>query len=169
MSRTQSLSGLGDSWAYGRRCTQNLAVTFHKRIRIALEPFARRLRNVYIEQDDAIAVIKRYDNPAAVFYVDPPYHPETCDTTLYRVNTADRDYHLRLIDCLMDVQGAVVLSGYYHPDYDRLVTEGGWKTTSFRVRMLISVDKRSPRVEALWYNRAAEEAKRRELDQLVLW
>lgn len=79
-----------------------------------LEPIAERLRLVGIEHDDAFAVLRRYDGPGTLHYVDPPYlaalRSKTSDR--YRVEfktEADHELLLALVDKLT---GYVVLS---HP------------------------------------------------------
>src|SRR6185503_13049268 len=37
----------------------------------AIKAFTKRLRNVLIEHRDALAVVKMYDKPTTLFYIDP--------------------------------------------------------------------------------------------------
>ena len=80
-----------------------------------LKQVACRLRRVQIECDDALAVIKRFDDPGALFYIDPPY---VADTRCLRwrsdgyVNEYSDDQHRELSESLHQVRGNVVLSGY---------------------------------------------------------
>ena len=76
---------------------------------------ADRLRNVQIECDDALAIIRRYDSPQALFYVDPPYLPATRGTTrgtgAYHCDYTEAD-HRRLADVLATLRGSAILSAY---------------------------------------------------------
>jgi DNA adenine methylase len=76
--------------------------------RDALPTMMDRLREVYLECDDAMAVIKRWDSPQTCFYCDPPY--VGADQGDYRGYTRD-DFKV-LVDVLDACQGSFVLSGY---------------------------------------------------------
>ena len=69
---------------------------------------AGRLRDVYIEHDDAIDVINRWDTPETFFYCDPPY-PGTDQGHYAGYTTDDLD---RLVAALDDCQGSFLLSNY---------------------------------------------------------
>lgn len=111
--------------------------------------FCARLNGVCIEQMDAFAVIKKYDSPRALFYVDPPYlhSVRTTQTNgskqLYPHELSAHDHH-RLAELLHQAEGAVVLSGYHSTEYDRLYR--GWGRVEKRAR----ADGGADRVEVLW-------------------
>ena len=119
---------------------------------------ARRLKGVTIENEDALVHIGRYDHPRTLFYVDPPYMPET------RVRDARSAYdhemteadHAALLEALGGLSGMVALSGYRCPLYD--VALGGWT----RYDKLARVNGEGSKVESLWLNPAAEGALREE-------
>jgi DNA adenine methylase len=67
-----------------------------------------RLRHVYLECDDALAVMQRWDSPQTLFYCDPPYLG--ADMGHYATWTAS-DLQA-LIATIATCQGSVVLSGY---------------------------------------------------------
>lgn len=77
----------------------------------ALPALLDRLAEVYVECDDAVAVIKRWDSPQTCFYVDPPY--VGADQGPYKGYT-ERDLK-GLIEVLDACQGSFVLSGYASP------------------------------------------------------
>jgi DNA adenine methylase len=73
-----------------------------------LPAIIERLQGVYLECDDALEVIHRWDSPQTCFYIDPPY-----------VGTDQGHYEgyaasdmKALIDTLDTCQGSFVLSGY---------------------------------------------------------
>jgi DNA adenine methylase len=78
--------------------------------RDALPALMNRLTDVHLECDDAIAVIRRWDSPQTLFYLDPPYvgahqgHYDGFSATDLKA----------LIECLETCQGSIVLSGYVH-------------------------------------------------------
>ncbi len=81
----------------------------------ALWLVAKRLRDVQIENDDALNIIERYDSPETLFYCDPPYvHSSRKDTNAYGYEMTDND-HIKLAEVLNEVQGKVALSGYEDP------------------------------------------------------
>jgi DNA adenine methylase len=117
-----------------------------------------RLKYVYIEQDDALKILARYDSPAALFYVDPPYMRSTRGRTwaskAYKYEYTDED-HLHLANCLHALTGMVMVSGYRNEDYD--VLYGDWK----RVDKEVCMENGGRKVtESLWINKAAQGAAR---------
>ena len=151
------------SWAYAR-IDDNRARSVMNMVEDELLAVRDRLRQVYIEHNDALDVIRRFDAPTTVFYCDPPYHPDTrSDSGGYADELEDHD---ELLDTLMDAQGMVALSGYPHPDYDRL-EDAGWKRHDFALecatgRTRESRDSRvaggidTQRTECVWINPALQ-------------
>lgn len=88
------------------------------------DTFRDRLARVQIDHRDFEAIIASYDGPETCFYLDPPYHPETRQKRdrCYQHEMTARD-HERLLFCLKNIQGMVVLSGYAHPTYERALRE----------------------------------------------
>jgi len=122
--------------------------------------FHARLRKVQIECDDWLNCVRRYDTPDTLFYLDPPYHPETRVVPKRYQVELDRADHLGLVNVLLDLKGMVVLSGYAHPDYDRL-EQAGWLRTDIDVicrQAMRNADARSgqtdliQRTESVWVN-----------------
>jgi len=84
------------------------------RIPDAILVFADRMKHVQLEQDDAVAVIKRFDDPQALIYADPPYLPETRSRWrghAYEVEMDEAD-HVRLADVMNELNGYGIVSGY---------------------------------------------------------
>tara|TARA_R100001086_G_scaffold248247_1_gene184650 strand:+ start:3763 stop:4563 length:801 start_codon:yes stop_codon:yes gene_type:complete len=111
-----------------------------------------RLRAVTIENLDWSVVLEKYDRLDAVFYVDPPYlqrvRAEGRYDKGYGVHEmADGESHMRLIDRLEGLRGAVVLSGYADPMYDLRLA--GWERQEKRVSGL----QNRGRTEVLWIKR----------------
>lgn len=131
-----------------------------------LDAYRWRLLRVQIDCRDALEVIASWDHPDAVWYVDPPYHPETRRSGRYahEMTAADHD---RLITQLLACAGAVVLSGYDHPAYRRL-DEAGWSRVEYETSCQAIVRRRdsaycgsgsvrrlAPRTEVVWRNPVA--------------
>lgn len=107
---------------------------------------AARLRRVQIECDDALAVIRRYDQPDALFYLDPPYLAETRGRWKhkgYAVEMTEAD-HAALAEVLHGVQGMAVISHYPCPQYN------AWYADWQRHTVEAVTDGGHPRTEAVW-------------------
>lgn len=122
-----------------------------------------RLTRVQIENKDALEVIRTWDSPDTVFYLDPPYVAHTRKSGKYLCETND-EHHLELVQLMLSLKGAVILSGYNTPLYSPL-DRNDWEKTTFRTYCFASVakrkkgkpQKRSSRTEVVWRNRRAIE------------
>jgi DNA adenine methylase len=121
---------------------RSVAVIFQKR-KTLLAQTAARLRHVIFENGDALEVIKRYDGPEVLFYVDPPYYGER-RANLYRHEMMDEASHRALATALHECRGAVVLSGYASALYSELY--GDWAI----VARSCQTNAKDMRVECLW-------------------
>jgi DNA adenine methylase len=144
-SATQARNGWRyQSRVYGNRLTK-VELDWHKLERLGAA--AVRLRQVQIEMDDALSVIKRFDGPSTAFYVDPPYPSTTRSKrwgkNAYRHELMTQD-HVHLLNLLKRVTGRVVLSCYESGLYSQMLE--GWE--KFEIRTVNN--RREPRVEILW-------------------
>jgi DNA adenine methylase len=113
----------------------------------ALAAVTARLQGVVIENLPALDVIRRHDGPGTLHYVDPPYLHETrARGRGYRFEMSRRE-HIALARELRSCRGAVMVSGYPHPLYERLYR--GWH----RVERDAHADGAGDRVEVVWSNR----------------
>ena len=71
-----------------------------------LEEVQERLKNVVIENKDFESLIKVYDRPGALFYLDPPYH----GTEKYYAAGFLQEDHFRLKTVLKGIKGKFILS-----------------------------------------------------------
>jgi DNA adenine methylase len=103
-----------------------------------------RLRGVTIENRPALRVIRAYDRPEALFYLDPPYPAGVRGTDgFYRHEMTDGE-HRELAELANSVKGMVIISGYRCPLYDELYAD--WRC----VTKYCYADSAAPRQEALW-------------------
>ena len=114
---------------------------------------------MYLENEDAIGVIERWDSPYTLHYCDPPY-PGT-DTSAYDGEFTVEDLQ-RLVDCLAECKGSVMLSNYPQPG---ITFPDHWRRHEFQQSTMLSAThkKADPRTEVLWVNdthEAAPECKR---------
>lgn len=98
----------------------------------SLEFFHDRLKRVQIDHIDALTCIRYWDNPEAVFYIDPPYIHDTRVNKRAYLHEANNEHHVELVRLLLGLKGKAVLSGYEHPIYDPLL-EAGWKVVKWQV------------------------------------
>ena len=101
-----------------------------------LEAIAVRLAGVYVEQADALKLIRRHSAADVLIYADPPYLAETrtgFDRSCrgdYR-HEASASHHVALAEALQASSAAVLISGYDHPLYRHLYES--WHRTEIRV------------------------------------
>lgn len=87
--------------------------------------FCDRLQGVILENRNAIDVIKLYDSPETLHYVDPPYLIglwNKQNRRVYKNILTDND-HIELLNLLKTVTGYVVLSGYDNEIYRDILTD----------------------------------------------
>lgn len=134
----------------GEKCThknKSVFLQYHTRI----HAFTERLRNTIIEHTDALRVIRQYDNPETLFYVDPPYLDGTWDNGgVYDLENITQD---DLLDTLLAVKGMVVLSGYDNDLYNERLK--GWAKDSRKTVNQLQQE----RVECLWISPNCEARK----------
>jgi DNA adenine methylase len=90
-----------------------------------------RLLHTMIENDDGLAVIKRFDTAQTLFYIDPPYHPCTRKHGIY-TQEMDEDAHKKLVDYLLEGKGSFFVSGYENFEYQRL-KDAGWSIHTWQM------------------------------------
>ena len=130
-----------------------------------LYQIAERLRGVFIEQSDALELIRRYDNLRAVHYVDPPYVTATRKrwvASAYQHEMTD-DHHRALAAVLRDCRGMVILSGYNSPLYGELFSD--WPRLERQARTNGNTAENA--TESLWLNPAAQAALAAEQQRLA--
>lgn len=113
----------------------------------SLELIVERLSGVVIESRPAIEVMRQHDAPATLHYVDPPYMHTTRESAHRYRHEMDDAAHVELLEVLRGLTGAVVLSGYASPLYDKTLSD--WH----RVERVALADGARERTEVLWLNR----------------
>lgn len=113
-----------------------------------LDLIAQRLLRVQIEHAPALEVIQRYDSPATLHYLDPPYsHDSRTDINAYAHEMTEQQ-HRELAHILRHLQGKVALSGYQSPLMDELYDD--WHCVAGPEKQIPS--SKAPRREMLWTN-----------------
>lgn len=119
----------------------------------ALENTVERLRGVVIENEPAIKIIKRYDSPKTLHYIDPPYLFETRSTPRhYYCHEMTNNDHRELAGVLQDVEGMAIISGYACDLYDYELYPN-WRREIRKTH----ADGAKERTEVLWINSLARQ------------
>lgn len=71
-----------------------------------------RLRRVVVLNDDAIRVIESQDGEGTLFYLDPPYVPESRATTENYKHEMTVEDHEVMLNTVKACEGKVIISGY---------------------------------------------------------
>ncbi|GIW57149.1 MAG: DNA adenine methylase [Candidatus Dojkabacteria bacterium] len=156
---------------WGRSMVRNQPITWFNKIN-NLDKIIKRLSNAYIDCIDGIKCIEYWDNESAVFYVDPPYHPDSVswkNFSRYYSNYPDHDYHVKLANTLLQCKGAVVLSGYDNPAY-KILEDNGWIKLKYDSIAYLAgttkdnkqygrISEREKREECIWLNHKIEHYK----------
>lgn len=123
----------------------------------ALRAVAERFQGVVIEHRDAMEVITQHDGDDTLHYLDPPYMPATRSDKsrksggayhAYVHEMAEADHH-SMLSRIIDLKGAVIISGYPTTIYDEALES--WH----RVTCDALADGALKRTEVLWINQRA--------------
>ena len=107
--------------------TLNKALLWQQHVNI-LRKATDRLKQVQIECRDFVYIIKHYDRPEVIFYVDPPYlGVKGADTEYYKgapAMTIAR--HKEMASLLNNIQGKAIVSYYPHLLLEGLYPKPKW-------------------------------------------
>ena len=108
---------------------------------------AQRLKDAQIENRPAIDLIKNFDGPEVLVYLDPPYMKDT--RTLhgdqYHFEMSDQE-HEELLKTVLNHNGKVIISGYDHEMYNDYLK--GWDKQTIKSR----IERGGVREETIWMN-----------------
>ncbi|HCE4957882.1 TPA: DNA adenine methylase [Vibrio parahaemolyticus] len=146
----QSHGGLAKQWSY---CVDAAAGGYSASVRKfhtgieRLPEVHKRMRKVQVENMPFQEVLSRYDRAETLFYLDPPYIPETRVNGTYE-HEMTIDDHIEMVAQLRQLKGKSILSGYAHKVYQPLENDG-WHR--IEIDVIASTSKsRASRTECLW-------------------
>jgi DNA adenine methylase len=153
----QSIGGRGDGFSLTlhrvRREMADVVSGYLSAIDSELPKIIERLSTVQTLCRPATSVIEKYDSPETLFYLDPPYLPETRaggGTAKYGIEMT-KDDHVELAHVVRQCQGKVILSGYPSELYNELY--GDWRMLSFDIaNHAASGEVKKRMTECLWLN-----------------
>lgn len=107
-----------------------------------LDEIIARFRGVVIESRPYPELLNQFDSETTLFYLDPPYVPDTRSARhAYRHEFGNED-HVDLIERVQKLKGFCILSGYDHEIYQALP----WP----KVQQRFQTQKKTTKVETLW-------------------
>ena len=128
---------------YGRE--RAYCVTCWNSLPDGIREAAVRLKDVQIENQPAMDVIRKFNHDNVLIYADPPYLLDTRGGKQYRHEMTEQD-HVELLEALLQHKGPVILSGYPSELYDRELKN--WS----RITRKSYNQNSDPRTEVLWCN-----------------
>jgi len=159
----QVRTGLAQTASLGRwancrntsRCGMSGAVSRWLNKIKGLKDIVERLLRVQVENRPAVEVIRLYDSPETLFYLDPPYpHDTRKDLKAYGYEMTDNDHRL-LSDVLHKIKGKAAISGYNGGIMSDLYSD--WNRFDAPIKTAHSCKRK--RQESLWANYDLEEEK----------
>jgi len=106
---------------------------------------AERLRMVQIENRPALEVIRRFDYPDVLQYLDPPYMPSVRAGKQYS-HEMNEEAHEELLQTIVKSKAKIIISGYDNPLYNSYLS--GWEKLSFKGNAQYGKE----RTEVCWMN-----------------
>lgn len=115
-----------------------------------IEPAASRLRGsttnlVHIENCDAIDLIKRFNKPEVLMYLDPPYLRTTRKSGAIYAHEMDDISHSQLMEAISESSAKIVISGYDNDLYNTHLS--GWHKDSVTAKAFVG-----DTIETIWMN-----------------
>ena len=140
------------AWSFPRH-NKGVTMRAYRRIIGEFEKFHLRLRNVIIECDDAINVIRRYDTPETFFFIDPPYLPEVVSAPKNYPFVMTIEQHRALLETVRQIKGKAMIT---HPRcqlYDKMLADWIVVEVSYRNTSAIGKGNENAKVrDAVWLN-----------------
>ena len=124
----------GASWGYSRSSVnRGMAEVCSSWLSILdmLPRIHARFMRVIVECRDWKIILKTYDAPGTLMYLDPPYLPSTLrDKKTYKHMLTEED-HAELVEVALRAPQMILLSGYPNDVYKSL-EEHGWRREDFK-------------------------------------
>lgn len=116
-----------------------------------LDEIFDRLRNVQIENQDALTLIKRFDHPDVLMYQDPPYLLSTRDDFRVYEHEMEEEQHIALAEFNLKSKAKIAISGYKSDLYTELYEDNDWYLVK-QDYVIGGLGELGARTECLWCN-----------------
>lgn len=123
---------IGEGYKYSNHMSVSVPDTLAKRKEDFTELLVERIQHAYIENDDAIKILRSRNVKKAFHYVDPPY--PNADQGHYKGYTFD-DYELLLNFLGTECTGAFMLSSYNSEMLDEYILKHDWFKKEIKIRI----------------------------------
>lgn len=116
-----------------------------------LDKIHERLSRVVVRKVDGITLIKKFNKPNMLLYCDPPYIQDTRSSDIkYDIEMSDSK-HRELVTEIIKSKAKIIISGYDHPIYQKLVAHG-FKKKNYDVDIRDGKGNKKKSTEVLWFN-----------------
>lgn len=115
-----------------------------------LDAVAHRLRRVALENRDCLEVMRDYDAPDTLFYVDPPYEASSRSETGNYVHEMTYEQHEALLDAANSTHGQVIISGYPSALYEQALRRWQRIEVTRPGEIRNSTQETTDRTEVIW-------------------
>ncbi len=115
---------------------------------------SERLKFVQLENRDAFRLIREFDAPDTLFYLDPPYVLSTRTTKNGYFHEFTDENHREFAEMLFGLKAFVVLSGYSSKIYEDLFETRGWRRFEKEAQVIGG----GKRTECIWLSPRTAEA-----------
>lgn len=111
----------------------------------------RRLQGVLIENQDWRSILRDFDSPDHVFYLDPPYYG-AANTSAYQGHSMPDKDHFELLETVFKMKATVCMSGYSSKFYEDMPWDKRyeWEAIEHLNSQFVEGDIRQKRTEVLW-------------------
>lgn len=139
-------AGIKHRSGFRKSYRQDIVPEWNYQSAIDLIPQAvERLRGVVFENLDFLQIIKDYDGPQTLFYLDPPYLAETrTGNQKYKHEFTPAD-HTAMLQLVTQAKGNFVISGYKSQLYEQYL--GAWN----QKKVESPTSGQNTRTEIIWY------------------
>lgn len=155
MLRRMSRGGMKKAFAWSERERGGKPgdVNAWETMLLELPYIAERIKNTVILNKSVFEIMKIWDEENTLFYIDPPYMPDTRSEgakSVYQFEMTVED-HIALLNLAKNSRAKIIISGYSCPLYNRNLK--GWTVKKKSVANHSSQAKtKERRVECLWMN-----------------
>lgn len=133
-----------------------------------IDSVIKRLKNVRIENKDALKLLTRFINrPATLIYMDPPYLGDR--SSGYSMDANDASFHKKLLQLANKAKAMIFISGYSNDLYNKMLSpKKGWEKKTINTSTKDSSGGVHKRVEVVWMNKHFLKAQKEKEIQIQL-